>query len=178
MAGRNSSCNCRGVNRRSLLRAGVGGISALGLGGGLAMSRGITPALAQDTVTLPFWLPGGSPLFCETHTAIAATYSGENPGSVVEVQCGSEQEQVTERFLGAIAAGNPPEANVIWDTPVSFGVQGALRPIDDLMPTGEFTPVENWPTGVLASCQFGGVTYGLPYTAGSYACLLYTSRCV
>lgn len=169
MAGRDSSCNCRGVNRRSVLRAGLGGVGALGLGAGLATSRNITPALAQDNVTLPFWLPGGSPLFCETHTAIAATYSADNPGVVVEVQCGSDQEQFTERFLGAIAAGNPPEANVIWDTPVSFGVQGALREIQDLMPTGEYTPVENWPTGVLASVQFGDKIYGLPYTAGSYA---------
>ncbi|MFN8675770.1 MAG: extracellular solute-binding protein [Thermomicrobiales bacterium] len=169
MADRESSCNCRGVNRRSVLRAGLGGVGALGLGGGLAMSRGVTPARAQDNVTLPFWLPGGSPLFCETHTAIAATYSADNPGVVVEVQCGSDQEQFTERFLGAIAAGNPPEANVIWDTPVSFGVQGALREIQDLMPTGEYTPVENWPAGVLASVQFGDKIYGLPYTAGSYA---------
>lgn len=144
----------------------MGGVGALGL----ATSRGITLAapLAQETANVSFWLPGGSPLFCETHTHIAEQFTADNPNIVVEVQCGSDQEQFTERFLGAIAAGNPPEANIIWDTPVSFGVQGALRPIDDLMPTGKFTAVENWPSGVLASCQFGGKTYGLPYTAGSY----------
>ena len=172
MIGTRRSRQGRGINRRGLLRAGLGGASALTMAGtGLTASRfGATAApLAQDQVALPFWLPGGSPLFCETHTQIAADYSAENPGVVVEMQCGSDQEQFTERFLGSIAAGNPPEANVIWDTPVSFGVQGALRPIDDLMPTGEFTPVENWPPSVLASCQFGGQTYGLPFTAGSYA---------
>jgi len=157
------------MNRRSVLRAGIGGASALTLAGA-GMSPGLTtPAMAQDAVTLPFWLPGGSPLFCETHTNIAATYTSEHPDSIVEVQCGSDMEQFTERFLGAIAAGNPPEANVIWDTPVSFGVQGALREIQDMMPSGEYTPVENWPAGVLASVQFGDKIYGLPYTAGSYA---------
>ena len=160
----------RGINRRNLLKAGAGGVGALAASNaGMLSSPLTTAAAAQDQVTLPFWLPGGSPLFCETHTAIAATYSSENPGTLVEVQCGSDMEQFTERFLGAIAAGNPPEANVIWDTPVSFGVQGALRPIQDMMPTGKYTPVENWPEGVLASVQFGDQIFGLPYTAGSYA---------
>ncbi len=48
-----------------------------------------------------------------------------------------------ERFLGSIAAGNPPEATVLWDTPVSLGVRGALRPIDDLMATSQYSQVEN-----------------------------------
>lgn len=156
-------------NRRAVLKAGLGGGAALTLAGtSMAASHRLAAARAQESVSLPFWLPGGSPLFCDTHTQIAATYSSEHPGVTVEVQCGSDQEQFTERFLGAIAAGNPPEANVIWDTPVSFGVQGALREIQDMMPSGEYTPVENWPAGVLASVQYGDKIYGLPYTAGSY----------
>lgn len=151
------------LDRRELLRlAGIGGAGLAGMS--LPHRRG---ALAQEAARLPFWLPGGSPIFCETHQAVAAAYNAEHPESVVEVDCGAP-DGWTERFLGAIAGGNAPEASVIWDTPVSFGVRGALRPLDDLLPTGEFTAIENWPAKVLTSSQFDGVTYGLPYTAGSY----------
>lgn len=159
--------NTRGMTRRGLLqRAGVAGAGAIALGA--RASAGRRSVAAQGSTEITFWTPGGSPLFCETHTAIAADYAAVNPNVAVNFQCGTDADAFAERFLGAIAAGNPPEATVIWDTPVSYGVQGALRPLDDLMATGEYAQVENWPTAVLASCQYGGQTWGLPVAAGTY----------
>ena len=157
----------RTLSRRHLLRAaGVGGTGLLTLA---AAGRRISaaPAAAQDRATVTFWTPGGSPLFCETHAEIAADYAAVNPNVTIDFQCGSG-EGFMERFLGSIAAGNPPEATVLWDTPVSLGVRGALRPIDDLMATSQYSKVENWPAAVLQSCQLDGQTFGLPVTAGTY----------
>ena len=115
-----------------------------------------------------FWTPGGSPTYCEVHTEIAADYKAVNPNVTVNFQCGTDPDAFTERLLGAIAAGNPPDATVYWDTPVSLGVRGALLPLDELMASAEYAGVENWPAGVLASCQFDGQTWGLPVAAGTY----------
>ncbi|MGH2602547.1 MAG: ABC transporter substrate-binding protein, partial [Dehalococcoidia bacterium] len=158
------------MSRRHLLgTAGVGGgLLAAGMAGTCRPARAALPA-AQDAVTITFWTPGGSPAYCEVHAEIAADYSAENPGTTVDFQCGTGQEQFTERFLGSIAAGNPPEATVLWDTPVSFGVRGSLLAIDDLMAGAQYAQEENWPPVVLQSCQAGGQTFGLPVAAGSYA---------
>jgi ABC-type glycerol-3-phosphate transport system substrate-binding protein len=125
-------------------------------------------AARQDNAIVKFWTPGGSPIFCDAQTEIAADYAAVNPNVTVEFECGSDPDLFLERLLGSITAGNPPDATILWDTPVSLGVLGALRPLDDMMATAEYAGVENWPAGVLASCQFGGQTFGLPVAAGTY----------
>jgi len=159
-----------GMTRRSRPRrigAAGAGAGALAAGGLRLGPLGAAPARAQEPTEVTFWTPGGSPLYCETLTKVAADYGEVNPNVRVKFQCGTG-EGFMERFLGSIAAGNPPEATILWDTPVSLGVQGALRALDDLMPGGEYTPAENWPPAVLASCQYGGQTWGLPVTAGTF----------
>lgn len=148
-----------------------------GLGGGIMVSASgamlIAPrriASAQESVTLNFWTPGGSPAYCEVHNEIAADFSEQNPSiQFNEVQCGtSSTEDFIQVLLGSIAAGNPPDATVLWDTPVALGVRGALTPLDDYMKNATYAGVENWPEGLLSSCQFEGQTYGLPVAAGMY----------
>ena len=162
----------RGVrlSRRHLLRAGGGSFLVMAAGGGTAWSPAARVAAAQERVTLRFWTPGGTPLFCETHNAITADYEQVNPNVAFEdVQCGtSESEDFIQVLLASIAAGNPPDATILWDTPVSLGARGALLALDDLMQTAQYAKAENWPQGLLQSCQFEGKTYGLPVTAGLY----------
>ena len=125
------------MRRRDVLR---------GLGAGRrrarAGRRGARPvrrrAAAQDKTTITFWTPGGSPTYCDAHTQIAADYSAANPNVTVNFQCGTDFSTAMERLLGAIAAGNPPDGTVVWDTPVSLGVQGAVEPLDDWMKTAKY----------------------------------------
>jgi multiple sugar transport system substrate-binding protein len=154
------------LNRRQLLGAGMAGSAALAVGGRQNWSA--MTAAAQDKTRIVFWTPGGSPTYCQAHTEIAADYGEVNPNVTVDFQCGTDSSTFLERFLGSIAAGNPPDASVIWDTPVSLGAQGALEPLDEMMQNAEYAGAENWPPSVLASCQFGGQTWGLPVAAGSY----------
>lgn len=137
-------------------------------GAGLVPFSHLSAVARQDATTVTFWTPGGSPLFCDTQAEIAADYKAVKPEVTVEFECGSDPNLFLERFLSSITAGNPPDATILWDTPVSLAVQGALRAIDDLMATAEYAGVENWPAGVLASCQLGGQTFGLPVAAGTY----------
>jgi multiple sugar transport system substrate-binding protein len=158
------------LNRRRLLGAGVAGSALLGLSGDpTGLLRGQVSA-AQDQAALRFWVPPGSPLFCEVHQEIAADYAALNQAvRFEEVQClAGETDDYFQAILAAIAAGNPPDGMVIWDTPVSLGARDALVPIDELMAASEHSQVEKWPAGLLASCQYNGQTYGMPVTSGLY----------
>ncbi|NJO35455.1 MAG: hypothetical protein HC869_22600, partial [Rhodospirillales bacterium] len=117
-----------------------------------------------------FWTPGGSAAYCANFNAISAKFTEANPNiKVGNAQCGAGDQNFLEVLLARIAAGNPPDATIVWDSPVSLAVRGALEPLDDLMKGSQYSQIENWPAGVLASCQWQGKTYGLPTAAGTYA---------
>jgi multiple sugar transport system substrate-binding protein len=158
------------LNRRRLLGAGVAGSALLGLSSNPAGLLRSQASAAQDQAALRFWVPPGSPLFCEVHQEIAADYAALNQAvRFEEVQClAGETDDYFQAILAAIAAGNPPDGMVIWDTPVSLGARDALVPIDELMAASEHSQVEKWPAGLLASCQYNGQTYGMPVTSGLY----------
>lgn len=127
-------------------------------------------AVAGDKTVVTFWTPGGSPVFCNGFATIGEAYEKLHPEvDIAEVQCGTGQQAFKEVLLARIAAGNPPDATISWDSPIAFGARGSLEPLDDLMATSQFSQIENWPAPVLASCQFGGKTWGLPVAAGTYA---------
>jgi ABC-type glycerol-3-phosphate transport system substrate-binding protein len=159
--------------------AGLGGGAALlsACGGtpqpGPASSGSQAPAgeaPAGESVALSFWTPGGSEEFCRGFDTIAANYKQVNPNVAIgPTQCGTGDDDFNELLLARIAGGNPPDATILWTSPVALGARGALEPLDDLMQSSQNSQVANWPAGVLASCQFQGQTYGLPVTSGSYA---------
>ncbi|MBA2468089.1 MAG: hypothetical protein H0V37_01640 [Chloroflexia bacterium] len=97
------------TNRRKLLMgAGAGaGLAAIGA------SR-LAPTMAQDTVEIEFWTPGGSAPFCEGFEEITVGYE-ELAGNVdvTEVTCGVGDQSFNEVLLARIAAGNPPDATVL-----------------------------------------------------------------
>jgi multiple sugar transport system substrate-binding protein len=159
-----------GLNRRQLIGAGVAGSAVLGLSSSPTGLLGSRVSAAQDQVALRFWVPPGSTLYCEVHQEIAADYAAANPDvRFEEVQClPGETDDYFQAILAAIAAGNPPDGMVIWDTPVSLGARDALVAIDELMAVSEHAQVEKWPAGLLASCQYNGQTYRLPVTSGLY----------
>jgi multiple sugar transport system substrate-binding protein len=156
------------ATRRRLLQGAAGFGAATFIGAGMPGLAGRASA-RQDTV-LRYWLPGGSPLFCETHSAVADAFAATQEGvSFEQVQCGTaESNDFIQVLLGAIAARNPPDVTILWDTPVSLGVRGALEPLNARMVGSQYSMAENWPEGLLSSTQFGGETWGLPVTAGVF----------
>lgn len=134
-------------------------------------------SMAQDTIgavsdpnAVVFWTPGGSAAYCQNFNQISKDFMAKNPSiKMADVQCGAGDQNFTEVLLARIAAGNPPDTTIIWDSPVSMAARGALEPLDDLMKSSQYSQVDKWPTGVLASCQWQGKTFGLPTAAGTYA---------
>ena len=128
------------------------------------------PAASGDKTQISFWTPGGSQSFCQNFGVIAAEYEKRNPNvDIGDAQCGTGDQDFKQVLLARIAAGNPPDATVVWDSPIALGARGSLAALDEMMATSQHSAKENWPAGVLASCVFGGKTYGLPVGAGSYA---------
>jgi multiple sugar transport system substrate-binding protein len=166
----------RKLSRRDFLR-----LTALAGGASILVACGTSeePAVstpegaaepAEEKVELSFWTPQGSDVWCAGQATIAANYMKENPNIIIEeTLCNPSGENYTEVLLANIAAGTPPDATIIWGSPVSYAVHSAVEPLDDLMASSKNSQTENWPKGVLASCKFKGVTYGLPTAAAPYA---------
>src|SRR5215203_377496 len=144
---------------------------AVAVAGAAGFRGGLLPtASAQDSVTLTIWTPGGSPIFCTMHDDLATAYTGANANVKFEpVQCGvGGAGDFMQVLLGAIAAGNPPDATLLWQTPVALGARAGLIALDDMMASSQYAKAENWPAGLLETCQYKGQTFGLPVTAGIY----------
>ena len=147
-------------NRRTVL---LGSAAMIGLGAGSLRS------FAQGSGELTVWTPGGSPAFCEIHTKVVNDVVAKGAAASGSLQCGiGAANEFAQALLAAIAAGSPPDVAMIWDTPVALGSQGAFVELDPYMAKSANLAVENWPAGLLASCQFKGKTYGLPVAAGVY----------
>ncbi len=127
-------------------------------------------AQTDEKIALTFWTPGGSPQFCEGFNTIAKNY--EKIATNVDIgdtQCGMGEQNFNEVLLARIAAGDPPDSTILWTSPAALGARGSLEALDELMASSQNSQKENWPEGVLASCLYGGKTYGLPIAAGTYA---------
>lgn len=172
------------ISRRRFLRlAGLGG--GVALIGACAVPAAPAPAPAGEATPasavpgsapaagaepIVFWTPGGSATYCQNFNLISKAFAEEYPGlTVADAQCGAGDQNFLEVLLARVAAGNPPDTTIIWDSPVSLAVRGALEPLDDLMQASKYSQADAWPPGVLASCQWQGKTYGLPTAAGTYA---------
>ena len=154
------------LNRRRFLTSS-GGAAAAALG--VASAARVAPiARAAQSVELTFWTPHTG-IYCGTWEQIVEEYTKIAPQVTFDkVQCGAGEQSYKEVLLARIAAGNPADVSVVWDTPVSYAVRGALLPLDEMMAGSQNSAVANWPPSVLASCQFEGTTYGFPTMVGVY----------
>lgn len=164
------------LSRRTFLQfAGAGATLALVAAcappaqqGGASTSAG--DAATGEKITLSFWTPGGSQIYCEGFGTIAQNYEELNPNIDIEdAQCGVGDQNFNEVLLARVAAGDPPDSTIIWTAPAAFGARKALVELDELMAGSTYSQKEAWPEGVLASCLWNGKTYGLPVAAGTYA---------
>lgn len=164
------------MSRRAFLKStGVGAaalvVAACAVPGGQPAGQASEGGAATgEKLSLSFWTPGGSQIYCEGFGTIASNYEAENANIDIEdAQCGVGDQNFNEVLLARIAAGDPPDSTIIWTSPAAFGARNALVELDELMAGSKYSQKEAWPEGVLASCLWGGKTYGLPVAAGTYA---------
>lgn len=133
------------------------------------------PPAAEET-TLVIHTPYGLWGF-ETNEApaIDAAYKALVPNVQTEwVWPGDSQEGYMESLLARIAADNAPDIGILWDSPASLGLRGALTVLDDLMVVSKYNAAENWPTDLLKNCQWQGETFGFPSFNACYS-LMYNT---
>lgn len=124
---------------------------------------------SSGQTSIQFWTPGGSDAFCKGFDTIGADFSKVETGIAVSKECNAGGTDNYDTVLqAAIAAGNPPDATILWTPPVVYAAAKAVEPIDDFLAGSKYSQLENWPAAVLSSCQWQGKTYGLPATAGTY----------
>ena len=148
---------------------GAAGLGSALLGGCTQSNGGGGGGGGAGPAELTFWLPGGEDGYLELHQKLGQDYAAAHAGTTVEVTRLTGNQNFNEVLLARIAGGNPPSATIIWDPPVSFGARGALVALDEMMASSQNSAQDQWPESVLASCRFEDKTYGLPFTAGSYA---------
>jgi len=157
------------VSRRHFLYTS-GALAATGgllTAGSERSAAAVTPAAP---INLDFWVPPGGGLWCKTLDKVAQDFMRLHPNiRFGKTVCGTGSQDFTTVILARITAGNPPDAFVSWDTPISLGVRGALVPLDAMVSLSTHSQPKNWPAGVWSSCVYNGKIYGLPATAGSYA---------
>jgi len=163
-----------GLSRRAFLKwAGMGAAATALAACAAPQATGggqTKPATGGEKVSLSFWTPGGSKIYCEGFGTIAKNFEKDNPNIHIEdAQCGTGEQNFNEVLLARVAAGNPPDSTIIWTSPAAFGARNALVQLDELMAGSKYSQKDAWPAGVLASCIFKDKTYGLPVAAGTYA---------
>ncbi len=105
-----------------------------------AASGSESGAATGDTVSLSFWTPGGSQVYCQGFGTIAANYKELNPNvTIEEAQCGTGEQNFNEVLLARVAAGNPPDSTIIWTSPAAFGARNALVELDELMAGSQYS---------------------------------------
>src|SRR5215471_10090033 len=119
------------IDRRAFLRW-------LGWGGGtaclVACGTSSPPASKGQKVIVTFWTPGGGGDFCTGLDAIARDFEPHHPNiALAATQCGTGEQEFHEVLLARIAAGNPPDAALLWTSPAALAARGALLPLDALM---------------------------------------------
>jgi len=155
------------IGRRAFMK-----LAGVGAGAAVLAACGPTstvPPTASGPVTISFWTPGGSDVFCAGFDTIGANFTALQPNITVTKECNAGGvEDYNTVLQAAIAAGNPPDSTIIWTSPVTYAAVNGVEALDDMMAASQYSQLANWPPAVLASCQWKGKVYGLPVAAGSY----------
>lgn len=79
------------------------------------------------------------------------------------------QSQIDRKLLLATAGGNPPDVAGFWShTIMAYAEKGALTPLDRLIERDGIKR-EDYVPAVIDSCEYRGVTWGLPSTPATIA---------
>src|SRR5215207_8674847 len=86
-------------------------------------------------------------------------------------------EELFDKLLAQIAAGNPPDAAYVSDWMTgAFSQEGGLAPLDEYIGKSDLIQLDDYVPAFLESSQVGGVQYGLPMTSETTGLFYRTDR--
>jgi multiple sugar transport system substrate-binding protein len=92
-------------------------------------------------------------------------FQATHPNITVEFQT-VPGEELFDKLLAQIAAGNPPDAAYVSDWMTgAFAQEGGLAPLDEYIAKSNLIMLDDYVPAFLESSQVDGVQYGLPFTS-------------
>lgn len=117
------------------------------------------PVIAQDEVTLDFWIPSGRGRD-EGTAAVVEAYEALNPNINIEVTAIPFNEFFNALQV-AYAGNNPPDAALVNGTAIqNLAFNGALLPIDDIFTEEDMA---DFMTDLVEMVSLDGQMYGAPW---------------
>ena len=124
------------------------------------------------TVTWATWYNTDTPFWRGTIEAFERVH----PNITIEIQS-VPNEEMFDKFLAQIAAGNPPDTAIVSDWMTgAFAQNDGLLPIDDYIAKSNTIDLEDYVPAYLESSQVDGVQYGLPFAAETTMLFYRTDR--
>ena len=124
------------------------------------------------TVTWATWYNTDTPFWKGTIEAFQRVH----PNITIEIQS-VPNEEMFDKFLAQIAAGNPPDTAIVSDWMTgAFAQNDGLLPLDDYIPKSNTIDLTDYVPAYLQPSQVDGVQYGLPFAAETTMLFYRTDR--
>src|SRR5687768_6505742 len=124
------------------------------------------------TVTWATWINTESPFWEQT----IAAFQEVHPNITIEVQS-VPSEEMFDKLLAQIAAGNPPDTAYVSDWMTGALAQNdGLVPLDDYIAKSNAIDVDDYVPAFLEPSRVGDVQYGLPFAAETTMLFYRTDR--
>jgi ABC-type glycerol-3-phosphate transport system substrate-binding protein len=119
-----------------------------------------SPALAQTSTTISIW----TRLAEEAAKPMFDAFEAAHPEIDLEVEYIPGGKNHINKLIAAVAAGNAPDM-VTLDVVATeaFARLDALKPLDEIMAANADIAAETFPAGPLATGNFEGVQYAIPF---------------
>jgi multiple sugar transport system substrate-binding protein len=107
---------------------------------------------------------------------LKAEFEAAHPNITVEFQT-VPGDELFDKLLAQIAAGNPPDAAYVSDWMTgAFAQEGGLAPLDDYVSKSNMIDLKDYVPAFLESSKVGDVQYGLPLTSETTGLFYRTDR--
>jgi multiple sugar transport system substrate-binding protein len=125
------------------------------------------------TVTWSTWVNTDSPFWKQT----IADFESVHPNIKIEVQSVPSSDDMFDKLLAQIAAGNPPDTAYVSDWMTGALAQNdGLLPLDDYIAKSKVIDIKDYVPAFLQPAKVGDVQYGLPIASETTGLFYRTDR--
>jgi multiple sugar transport system substrate-binding protein len=141
-----------------------------------AIDRNYSPDIPDPTEPVTITFANFNDMETPFWQGMKEEFEAEHPNIKVEFQT-VPGEELFDKLLAQIAAGNPPDAAYVSDWMTgAFAQEGGLAPLDDYVAKSDLIDTSDYVPAFLESSQVDGVQYGLPLTSETTGLFYRTDR--
>ena len=141
-----------------------------------AIDRNYSPDIPEPAEPVTVTFASFNDLETDYWQGLKAEFEAAHPNITVEFQT-VPGEELFDKLLAQIAAGNPPDAAYVSDWMTgAFAQEGGLAPIDDYVAKSNMIDLTDYVPAFLESSKVGDAQYGLPLTSETTGLFYRTDR--